>query len=1188
MIGDTCAPGNPAGRDSVCNGLDDDCDGSVDEAFIPKPTSCGVGVCAASGTTVCVAGVVSDSCAPGSPTSGDADCDGIDGDCDGATDESFVGTPTSCGTGVCASTGTTICTAGVIGDSCTAGTPNGRDSQCDGKDNDCDGATDEAFVDQPTTCGVGACAGSGLKTCENGVVLDSCVPGQPGTVDVCDGNDNDCDGTTDEDFVPEVTSCGTAVCAAMGATTCVNGIVGDSCVPGTPGLGDPFCDGVDEDCDGQTDEDFGGLGIGTTCGVGVCASEGIISCVNGQVIDTCTPGPVSGDDSDCDLVDNDCDSATDESFVNQPTTCGVGACAGSGATSCNNGVVSDSCTPGGPTGDDADCNGVDDDCDGSTDESFVSGPTSCGVGVCASTGMTTCTAGVVGDTCKAGRPTGGDANCDGADNDCDGSTDESFVSEETNCGQGVCAARGLTLCTDGQVTDTCAPGGPIGADDNCDSIDDDCDGSTDESFVGVFLPCGVGVCQNTSQVVCIDGTTIDTCVPGLPTGGDADCDGTDNDCDGSTDESFVGEPTSCGTGVCASTGTTSCTAGVIVDTCNSGAPTGGDADCDGADNDCDGSTDESFVSSPTSCGTGACASTGATTCTGGVVGDTCTSGAPTGNDADCDGADNDCDGSTDESFVAEPTSCGTGVCASAGTTTCTAGVIGDSCAPGNPTPGGDATCNGQDDDCDGSTDESFVGVETNCGLGVCANRGITVCVAGVQSDTCTPGAPIGTDSNCDSVDDDCDGSTDESFVGEFLPCGSGACATTSQVVCVDGATVDTCGPVQPTGTDDNCNGVDDDCDGSTDESFVSESTSCGEGECHARGITYCSGGTVYDSCEPGVGRPDANCDGADNDCDGSIDEDFVGEKTSCGEGACHARGVTYCADGAIYDSCVPAGPSRPDSNCNGIDDDCDGDTDEAFRSEPTICGEGECYNRGMTACVAGAVVDTCEPKAPTDEICEDGIDQDCDGQPDNGCECPAPGPGLVYAVASAHSDECHGGTDMHSISLPGFFTGVGEDEALFSFNDDALFEWSDDGFTARVAGSATLTSAGGEGAAEVGSVWWVEVIVNYRGSGVVGEGSGGPVLALEPACQPASLTQAWEYFDMFDGDAIISRIDDPSDYALFTMFPAGGVFPMQMGYAANNKNAAMGLSAGLEFIHYKSNGCATRNTGAISVDLECP
>jgi Notch-like protein len=1296
VIGDTCEAGDPTGIDADCDTTDNDCDGSTDESFVSDPTSCGVGVCAAIGKTTCTAGVIGDTCEAGDPTGIDADCDTTDNDCDGSTDESFVSDPTSCGVGVCAATGNTTCTAGVIGDTCKAGRPAGPDADCDSVDNDCDASTDESFVSEETNCGLGVCAARGLTACNDGVVTDSCVPGTStgpdnncdsvdddcdgatdesfvgvflpcgvgvckntsqvvcidgATVDTCvpldptgtdadcDTTDNDCDGSTDESFVSDPTSCGVGVCAATGNTTCTAGVIGDTCTAGDPTGVDADCDTADNDCDGSTDESF--VSSPTSCGVGVCAATGNTTCTAGVIGDTCTAGDPTGTDADCDTADNDCDGSTDESFVSDPTSCGVGVCAATGNTTCTAGVIGDTCTAGDPTGVDADCDTADNDCDGATDESFVGSPTSCGVGVCAATGNTTCTAGVIGDTCTAGDPTGTDADCDTADNDCDGSTDESFVSDPTSCGVGVCAATGNTTCTAGVIGDTCTAGDPTGGDADCDATDNDCDGATDESFVSEETNCGVGACAARGVTTCTAGVIGDTCTAGDPTGTDADCDTADNDCDGSTDESFVSDPTSCGVGVCAAIGNTTCTAGVIGDTCTAGDPTGGDADCDATDNDCDGSTDESFVSEETNCGVGACAARGVTTCTAGVIGDTCTAADPTGTDADCDTADNDCDGSTDESFVSDPTSCGVGVCAATGNTTCTAGVIGDTCTAGDPT-GGDADCDATDNDCDGSTDESFVSEETNCGVGVCAARGVTTCTAGVVGDTCTAGDPTGIDADCDATDSDCDGSTDESFVGEETTCGIGACHARGMTSCVDGAVTDSCEPgtgrpdsncdgvdddcdgatdeafrSEPTtcgegacegrgmtscvdgnvtdscepGTgrpDSNCDGVDDDCDGATDEAFRSEPTTCGEGVCEGRGMTSCVDGTVTDSCEPGTGQPDSNCDGVDDDCDGSVDESFRSEPTTCGEGACEGRGMTYCADGTVNDTCEAGSGARPDTSCDGVDDDCDGSTDEAFRSSSTTCGDGECYARGMTACVGGAVVDTCEPLDPTTEICEDGIDQDCDGAADNGCECPAPAPGLVYAVASAHSDECHGGSDMHSISLPGFFDGVGSSEALFSFNDDAIFEWSDDGLTARVTGSATLTGADAAHAYELGSEWWVDVVVNYRGAGALGEGSGGPVLALASACQPASLTSAWEYFDMLDGDAVISRMDDPTDFALFTMFPAGGVHPVQVGYAANNKNAGMGLSAGLEFVHYKPDGCVTTNTGALTVDLDCP
>jgi hypothetical protein len=67
----------------ACNGEDDDCDGVADEEL--GGFTCGIGACA---TTVpaCVAGVVS-ACVPWTPTATTDGCNGVDDDCDGAIDE---------------------------------------------------------------------------------------------------------------------------------------------------------------------------------------------------------------------------------------------------------------------------------------------------------------------------------------------------------------------------------------------------------------------------------------------------------------------------------------------------------------------------------------------------------------------------------------------------------------------------------------------------------------------------------------------------------------------------------------------------------------------------------------------------------------------------------------------------------------------------------------------------------------------------------------------------------------------------------------------------------------------------------------------------------------------------------------------------------------------------------------------
>jgi len=172
-------------------------------------------------------------------------------------------------------------------------------------------------------------------------------------------------------------------------------------------------------------------------------------------------------------------------------------------------------------------------------------------------------------------------------------------------------------------------------------------------------------------------------------------------------------------------------------------PTGvSEALCNGVDDDCDVQIDEDYASTPTSCGVGVCAASGSTTCNGGVEGDTCTPGAPTepGVEVSCnDGLDNDCDGTTDANDA--------------------------DCAVCQPTGVSETICNGVDDDCDVQIDEDYASTATNCGIGACASTGNTTCNGGVEGDTCTPGTPgiegpFG-DASCNNgIDDDCDGLTD--------------------------------------------------------------------------------------------------------------------------------------------------------------------------------------------------------------------------------------------------------------------------------------------------------------------------------------------------------------------------------------------------------------------------------------------
>ena len=181
---------------------------------------------------------------------------------------------------------------------------------CDDVDNDCNGDTDEGFPDKGT-----ACDGDDEDTCPNGTWVCNaagddleCTNDAP-SFEACDGLDNDCDGDVDEDW-PDLEE----PCDGEDADECENGLLvcnlaGNGVVCEEQGqVMEELCNNVDDDCDGVTDEDFGEV----TCGIGLCERT-IEVCIDGEFQSCPTIDPPENEESTCDDgLDNDCDGFVDE------------------------------------------------------------------------------------------------------------------------------------------------------------------------------------------------------------------------------------------------------------------------------------------------------------------------------------------------------------------------------------------------------------------------------------------------------------------------------------------------------------------------------------------------------------------------------------------------------------------------------------------------------------------------------------------------------------------------------------------------------------------------------------------------------------------------------------------------------------------------------------------------------------
>ncbi|MBU1167488.1 hypothetical protein KKC60_03725, partial [Patescibacteria group bacterium] len=206
--------------------------------------------------------------------------------------------------------GNQTCTAGIWSQCIDEVLP--KTEICDDKDNDCDGQADQGIKCNCKASETRACGSSdkgvckfGTQSCQDGEWQD-CVGSIEPIVEKCDGQDNDCDGQVDEELGS--TTCGVGACKTT-INNCSNGKP-VNCAPDLSKKKLETCNSIDDDCDGQVDEEIPKV----SCGKGVC-KQTVSGCEKG-VVPSCTPKKSRGvelcskppDDNNCDGQDNnDCD-----------------------------------------------------------------------------------------------------------------------------------------------------------------------------------------------------------------------------------------------------------------------------------------------------------------------------------------------------------------------------------------------------------------------------------------------------------------------------------------------------------------------------------------------------------------------------------------------------------------------------------------------------------------------------------------------------------------------------------------------------------------------------------------------------------------------------------------------------------------------------------------------------------------